>query len=121
MEPLGAADPDAFVLGNFLARWAGLARYDLSGSESAALTLTALLSMAQEDNLRRWRNLGLGYGDPRGASWLRAEIAARHQGLNEDNVLCCAGAQEALTCVMQALLARDDHAIVIVPIYQPSE
>ena len=85
------------------------------------MTLTALLSMAEEDDLRRWQNLGLGYDDPRGAFWLRSEIAARHQGLEGDDVLCCAGAQEALTCVMQALLTRDDHAIVVVPIYQPSE
>ena len=121
MEPVASSDPETFAFGNFLARWGSLARYDLSGSESAALTLTALLSMAEEDDLRRWQNLGLGYDDPRGAFWLRAEIAARHQGLEGDDVLCCAGAQEALTCVMQALLTRDDHAIVVVPIYQPSE
>jgi aspartate/methionine/tyrosine aminotransferase len=121
MEPVAVSDPETFAFGNFLARWGGLAHFDLSGSESAELTLTDLLSMAQEDDLRRWQNLSLGYGDPRGASWLRSEIAVRYQDLNEDNVVCCAGAQEALTCVMQAFLTRTDHAIVVVPIYQPSE
>lgn len=120
MEPV-AAIREGFALGSFLARWGSLARHDLSGSESATLTLTALLSTAEEDDRRRWQDLSLDYGNPRGASWLRSEIAARHHGLEAGNVLCCAGAQEGLACVMQALLAHGDHAVVVVPIYQPSE
>jgi aspartate/methionine/tyrosine aminotransferase len=36
-------------------------------------------------------------------------------------VVCCAGAQEGLACVARAILTPDDHAIVVLPMYQPSE
>jgi hypothetical protein len=112
---------DGFALASFLARWSSSARHDLSASESATLRLADLLAMAEADDQRRWEKLSLGYGDPNGAPWLRAEIATRHHGLEADDLLCCAGAHEGLTCVMRALLAPGDHVVVVVPIYQPSE
>jgi aspartate/methionine/tyrosine aminotransferase len=112
---------DAFALGGFLERWSPRVRHDLSGSEAATLTLSALLAMAEAEDRERWQTLGLGYADPRGAAWLRSAIAERYDTLDEPHVVCCAGAQEALTSVMRALLAPGDHAVVVVPIYQPSE
>lgn len=112
---------DEFALGAFLARWHGWVRHDLSASVSETSTLPDLLAMAGAEDTERWRGLGMGYAEPHGAVWLRAAIAARHRGLEADDVSCCAGAQESLTCVMRALLAPDDHAIVVLPIYQPSE
>jgi aspartate/methionine/tyrosine aminotransferase len=110
-----------FALGAFLARWHGWVRNDLSVSASETLTLAALLAMAEAEDTERWRSVGLGYADPHGALWLRAAIAARHEGLNAEHISCGAGAQESLACVMRALLTPEDHAIVILPIYQPSE
>ena len=110
-----------FALGRYMAHWRPLVRHDLSASECSPLSLSALLGMAKQDDRERWERLTLGYTDPDGAVWLRAAIAARHRGLREDNVLCCAGAQEALTCITQSLLAPGDHAIVAVPLYQPTE
>lgn len=110
-----------FALGDFLQRWSRDARYNLAASESATLTVASLLDMAEPEDQRRWQMLGLGYADPRGAPWLRTTIAARYDGLDADDVVCCAGAQEGLACVMRALLTRDDHAVIVVPIYQPSE
>ncbi len=130
MEPLvtalpalvEAADRDKdFALASFLARWSSGARHDLSASESATLTLPSLLDMANEEDWRRWQQLEFGYASPHGAPWLRATIADRHPGLDASNVLCCAGAQEGLTSVMRAMLGAEDHAIVVVPIYQPTE
>jgi aspartate/methionine/tyrosine aminotransferase len=112
---------EEFALGSFLARWGNAAPHNLSASESATLTLADLLALADPEDRRRWQDLALGYADPRGAAWLRAEIAGRRAGLGADAVLVCAGAQEALACAMQSLLAPDDHAIVVVPIYHPSE
>ena len=110
-----------FALARFLGTFSGHARHDLSASESATLTLSFLLEMADSDDQHRWQTLDFGYADPHGAPWLRNAIANRYQNLDTSNVLCCAGAQEGLTCVMRALLASGDHAIVVVPIYQPSE
>jgi aspartate/methionine/tyrosine aminotransferase len=110
-----------FALASFLARWGGRAPHDLSASESATLLLPALLEMADAEDQHRWQTLELGYADPHGAPWLRSAIANRHSGWDAANVLCCAGAQEGLTCVMRALLTPGDHAVVVVPIYQPTE
>jgi aspartate/methionine/tyrosine aminotransferase len=112
---------EEFALGAFLARWQGLVRNDLSVSASDTLPVAALLAMAEPDDMERWRSAGLGYGDPHGAPWLRAVIAARHRCLTPEHISCGAGAQESLDCVMRTLLMPDDHAIVILPIYQPSE
>ena len=112
---------NGFALGSFLARWSHRVRHDLSASECATRSLTDLLAMAGEADRRRWAALDFGYATPHGAGWLRHEIARRHDGIGADDVLCCAGAQEAVACVMRALLAPDDHAIVVVPIYQPCE
>jgi aspartate/methionine/tyrosine aminotransferase len=112
---------DTFALGSFLERWSPQIQHDLSGSEAATLTLPALLELAEAEDRERWETLGLGYADPHGAAWLRSAIAERYDTLDEANIVCCAGAQEALTSVVRALLAPDDHAVVVVPIYQPSE
>jgi aspartate/methionine/tyrosine aminotransferase len=111
----------AFALAGFLARWHGAVRFDLSASESETLPLSGLLALAEEEDLRRWERLGLGYADPQGAPWLRRTIASRYRDLDAEEVLCCAGAQEAVSCTMRALLQPGDHAVVVVPIYQPSE
>jgi aspartate/methionine/tyrosine aminotransferase len=112
---------EAFALGGFLARWTGQVRHDLSASESATLSLPALMALAEAEDRARWEALTFGYADPHGAPWLRAAIAARYRELSPDHVSCSAGAQEGLACVARALLAPGDHAIVVLPIYQPSE
>ena len=110
-----------FTLGTFLSRWSPIARHDLSASEAETLALRDLLAMAAPEDLHRWQGLDLGYTDPRGAIWLRQAIAKSYADLTEDAVLCFAGAQEALACTARALLTAADHAIVVVPCYQPSE
>lgn len=112
---------DRFALGRFIAGAARWTRHDLSASESAPITLAELLALAAPADLQRWQQLELGYTAPRGAEALRSLIATRYAGLDADDVLCCAGAQEAVACVARALLRPADHAIVVVPIYQPSE
>lgn len=111
----------AFALGDFLTEWAGQARHDLSASDSEALLLPDLLAIAHPEDVQRWHTLPLGYGDPRGAVWLREAIAETYTHANADTVLCFAGAQDAMVCVAQALLSARDHAIVVVPCYPPSE
>ena len=110
-----------FTLGAFLDRWGPVARHSLAASEAETLPLRDLLAMAGPDDLHRWQGMDLGYTDPRGAIWLRQAIAATYAGITPEAVLCFAGAQEALACVARALLTAADHAIVVVPCYQPSE
>lgn len=118
----GAGPSDERVApASFLARWKTAASHDLTTSDSETVTLTDLIAAAEPADRTRWNDLQLGYADPRGAAYLRASIAARHEHLHADDVLCCAGAQEAVTCVVRAIVGPADHAIVVLPIYEPSE
>lgn len=117
----GIVPSRAFALAAYLDRWSGCAHRALAASDSEPLTLAALLRLAGPEDRRRWRATDLGYADPRGADWLRATVAARYHRLEAGDVLISAGAQEAVTCVLSALLGPADHAVVVVPIYQPSE
>lgn len=112
---------EPFALAAFLGHWLPRVDHDLASSDCEPLTLPALLGLAEADDLRLWETLGLGYLDPRGALRLRSAIAECHAALGPDDILCCAGAQEALGCVTAALLGTHDHAVVVLPIYQPSE
>lgn len=112
---------ETIAVAGFLTRWNRNVGHDLSGSDSETLPLAGLLELAEPDDLARWRELAFGYSDPRGASWLRAAIAGRHRQIGPEDVVCCAGAQEAVACATAALLSPGDHAIVVLPIYQPSE
>jgi len=112
---------EPFALAAFLARWGASIRHDLAASESETTPLAELLAMADAEDAERWARLEFGYAHPRGAPWLRETIAKRYHGLEPADILCCAGAQEAATCIARALLGPEDHAVVVLPIYQPSE
>ena len=119
-EAAAAMPPtEPFHLGGFLHQWYGKARHDLTPSHSRSLAMADLLALATPEERARWDGVQLDYASPRGASALRTLIAARYHGLGEDDVVCCAGAQESMACVARALLAEGDHAIVVIPLYQP--
>jgi aspartate/methionine/tyrosine aminotransferase len=52
---------------------------------------------------------------------LRESIAATYDNVSADEILCFAGAEEALYLAMQVLLDADDHAVVVTPNYQAAE
>ncbi len=87
----------------------------------AAAPALRVAALASSDDRLRWRSLDLGYADPLGSLRLREAVAARYAMVGADEVLVGAGAQETMTCLLQALLAPEDHAVVEVPIYQPLE
>ncbi len=109
------------ALASYLSRWHGTTRHHISASQSETMTVAELLEFADGEDLERWRTLRLGYTDPLGAPWLRRAIAAAHAGSVDDDVVCFAGAQEALFAVLHALLARGDHAVVVLPNYPAVE
>lgn len=120
-QMVGGLAADGFAMASFLARWAPGIAHDLTSSDCETLSLDALLALAAPEDLRRWRSLDFGYTDPCGAPSLREAIASRYEGLRPADVLCGAGAQEAVECVLRALLGPHDHAVVVLPIYPPSE
>ena len=109
------------ALAGYLARWHGDTRHHIGASQAETMTLADLLGLADGEDLHRWQTLRLGYTDPLGAPWLRRAIAAAHTASDIDDVVCFAGAQEALFAVLHALLSRSDHAIVVLPNYPAVE
>jgi aspartate/methionine/tyrosine aminotransferase len=74
--------------------------------------------MADEECTNIWANLRLGYTETRGMPLLRDEIAKSYAGLDGNNILCFAGAEEGIYCTFKTLLSAADHAIVLTPCYQ---
>lgn len=112
--------PD-FRLESYFAEWEFTARYHLTASDAQTISVRELLALADDDGRERWENLSLGYTESRGMPELREAIAATYESLTADDILCFAGAEEALYLVPQALLGADDHAVVLTPNYQAAE
>lgn len=97
-------------------------RYLLCSSDAESLKMTQLLEMAEGDaeSMALWENLSLGYTESSGLPVLKSEIARTMYGghLEAKNVLCFAGAEEGIYCVMRSLLRPRDHVIVVTPCYQ---
>ncbi len=112
--------PD-FRLETYFAKWEFSARYHLTASDAETLTLAELLSLADDDGRERWESLALGYTETRGLPALREEIAATYPNASADDVLCFAGAEEAIYLAMRTLLEPTDHLVVLTPNYQAAE
>jgi aspartate/methionine/tyrosine aminotransferase len=108
-------------LATHLSRWHAAAPHHLSASECETMRLAELLALADPEDAARWDRLALGYTDPAGADWLRAAIAAGYTAATRHDLLCFAGAQEALYATLHAVLSPGDHAIVVLPSYQSME
>jgi aspartate/methionine/tyrosine aminotransferase len=110
-----------FALEVYFSRTAATTRHHLTASDSENLALGDLLGMADDEDAERWQSLQLGYTDPRGAPWLRTTLASSYAEGAADQILCFAGAQEAIHVAMHGLLGSRDHAIVVTPNYQSAE
>ncbi|RZQ62439.1 aminotransferase class I/II-fold pyridoxal phosphate-dependent enzyme [Amycolatopsis suaedae] len=111
--------PD-FRLETYFSRWEFTARHHLTASDAQTMTVAELLSLAGEDR-GVLDNLPLGYTETFGDPALREAIAATYDHAAPADVLCFAGAEEALYLAMNVLLDRDDHAVVVTPNYQAAE
>lgn len=110
-----------FKLETWFSKWEFSARHHLTASDAQSLTLAELLALASPADRLAFEEAWLGYTSTWGAAELRDVIASTYVGLERQHILCFAGAEEGLYVAMQALLGRDDHAIVITPNYQSAE
>jgi aspartate/methionine/tyrosine aminotransferase len=110
-----------FRLETYFAEWEFRARYHLTASDAQSLGMSELVALADEDGRERWESLALGYTETRGLPALRAEIAATYEYADADDVLCFAGAEEAIYLAMRTLLEPSDHVVVLTPNYQAAE
>ncbi|GAA2781327.1 pyridoxal phosphate-dependent aminotransferase [Kitasatospora aburaviensis] len=85
------------------------------------MTLGGLLGLADDGDRAAFENLSLGYTETYGDPALREAIAGMYERADAADVICFAGAEEALYLAMNVLLGADDHAVVVTPNYQAAE
>lgn len=108
-------------LATYLSGWHHATEHHLSPSECETMGMADLVALAGPEDLARWEALELGYTDPGGAPWLREALAGGYDTLGIDDVVCFAGAQEALYATLRAVQQPGDHAVVVLPSYQSME
>ncbi|HEY0361970.1 MAG TPA: aminotransferase class I/II-fold pyridoxal phosphate-dependent enzyme [Solirubrobacteraceae bacterium] len=107
-----------FALERYFAEHEFTAELLLCSSDVEAYALRELLALADDETRGLWEGLSLGYTETAGHPLLRAEIAALYPGLEADDALVFAGAEEAIFAFAHATLGADDHAVVVTPDYQ---
>ena len=107
-----------FALERYFAKWEFAVRHILCASDAEPLAMSEVLALADPDTRSRWDSLRLGYTESLGLPALRTEIAKLYPGLDADDVITFAGAEEAVFICMHAMLDAGDHAVVVWPAYQ---
>lgn len=110
-----------FALEVYFSRWEFAAKYNLTGSDAQNMTLNELLELASPEDREAFDTVSLGYTETFGSHALREAIAATYETVDAQQLLCFAGAEEAIYTAMRVLLTPDDHAVVITPNYQAAE
>lgn len=105
-----------FELERYFAKWEFAVEHVLCASDCESRTVGELAAM-EPTLTERLASLRLGYVDSRGAPSLRAAIARLYSGLDADDVLVFAGAQEAILWVYAATVAAGDEVVVETPCY----
>jgi aspartate/methionine/tyrosine aminotransferase len=107
-----------FALERYFARWEFAVEHLLCASDVQGYPMHEVLALADEEARLLWDRLTLGYAESSGHPLLRREIAALYEGLEPDDVLVFAGAEEGIFCLVNVLLGPGDHAVVTWPGYQ---
>jgi len=96
-----------------------LAKHFLSTASVEPLKLQEILQLANEAELEQWQQLTLDYTPSAGDALLREEISSLYHGLDSDNIVTFAGAQEALFVSYHTLLTKGDQVAVFTPAFEP--
>ena len=100
-----------FALERYFARWEFAVEYLLCASDVEGYPMAELLALADAEARGLWENLRLGYTESTGHPLLRAEIASLYEGIEGDDILVFAGAEEAIFCLANVVLGPDDHVV----------
>jgi aspartate/methionine/tyrosine aminotransferase len=117
-KPISPISP--FQLERYFARWEFNAPYLLCTSDIQGYPLKDLLALADRETRALWDGLTLGYTESLGHPLLREEIAQLYENAQAKNIICFAGAEEAIYILQRVLLRKGDHMIVLFPGYQSS-
>ena len=106
-----------FKLERYFAIHEFTAKYLLSPSDCESLSMKELVHNADENSLKLWNDLKLGYTESKGHPVLRQEIVNLYNNIKMHNVINFIP-EEGIFVAMHAILEEEDHVIVIDPIYQ---
>ena len=109
---------EPFELERFFAKWEFEAEHLLCCSDCEPVTMASLIQNADEECLKLWNDLALGYTMSNGSDELRREVASSlYENLKEDE-LNIVVPEEGIYLSMLALLKKGDHVVVTYPGYQ---
>jgi aspartate/methionine/tyrosine aminotransferase len=108
---------EPFKLERYFARYEFTTRYLLCAADCESWSVQDLLAL-EPGAAERLNRLWLGYTETAGAPALRAEIARGYTSLQPEDVLVCAGAEEAVYLFMLAVIQPGQHVVVQRPCYQ---
>lgn len=106
-----------FKLERYFARYEFTAERLLCCSDIQGWSMGDVLALADDECRGLWEGLTLGYTESAGHPLLRREIAGLY-GLEAEDILTFAGAEEAILAALSVLLGPGDHALVTWPGYQ---
>ncbi|WP_405526390.1 hypothetical protein OG592_02570 [Streptomyces avidinii] len=112
--------PD-FRLETYFSPWEFTARHHLTAPDVQTMTLGELLSPADDKDRAAFENQPIGYTDTSGDPVLREVISQTYENAGANEVICFAGAEEALYLAMNVLPDTRDHAAVATPNHQAVE
>jgi aspartate/methionine/tyrosine aminotransferase len=112
--------PD-FRLETHFARWEFRATHHLTASDAESMSMSELLAMATDEQRAAFDDLWLGYTETWGSPAVRAAAASIYDSVEPAQVLCFAGASEAIFAANNVVLDADSHAVVVTPNYQSHE
>jgi aspartate/methionine/tyrosine aminotransferase len=110
---------NVFKLEEYLAKYEFSAKYLLCCSDAESFAMFEIIGMAGPQERNLWNNVRLGYTEAPGLPALRKTVAeGLYPGLDAENILMFAGAEEGIFCALHALIEGGDHVIVLTPCYQ---
>ena len=107
-----------FALERFFARHEFTVEVNACASDVEAPAMAEVLGWGSDATREAWDGLRLGYTEAPGHPRLRAAIAGLYDGLEAEDVLVFAGAEEAIFAWAHTELGAGDHAVVVWPSYQ---
>ena len=109
---------NVFKLEEYLAKYEFSAKYLLCCSDAESFAMSEIVGMADGQEIDLWQALRLGYTQSAGLPLLRETVVEElYPGLEPDNILTFAGAEEGIFCALNAIVESADHAIVLTPCY----
>jgi aspartate/methionine/tyrosine aminotransferase len=107
-----------FELERYFAAYEFATELLLCASDIEGLRMSELLAMADDEAGGLWADLSLGYTESAGHPLLRAEIASLYDGVEPDDVLVFAGAEEAIFVFATVVASKGNRVVCTWPAYQ---